>query len=338
WGFDHAAERACDFVARLDGGYLQFHQPLAVSRQLLEAAQRADGQSDQVRAGTLLALGKLEVMEDNLPRARERYEAALRLYEAISARLGQANTLRALGELERIEGNYPQARQHYNQALALARQIPDTVCQLNCLIGLARLERALGDREAACAQYAALFALIDSLPAFANHPLTRDLKREAAALCSGETAARSELLSPEEAARLQGLVDRLIAWVQTPDWNASRAYLEEHQAELLTDDAEKALQMLIHMNPGRDELVQHLELLRKARREGIAAAYARIQSRSDLATRLLSGLATAMVEATPIENFTEEELEQLIAQAPTDDIREVLQRKLDEVRRRRGGA
>ncbi len=72
------------------------------------------------------------------------------------------------------------------------------------------------------------------------------------------------------------LADRLIAWVQTPDWGASRAYLEEHQAELLTDEAETVLQMLIQMAPGIDELVQHLDLLRKARQEGIAAAYAQL--------------------------------------------------------------
>ncbi|PJF30283.1 MAG: hypothetical protein CUN51_08205 [Candidatus Thermofonsia Clade 1 bacterium] len=147
WGFEHAVDRACAFAVALDGGYMAFHKPYPVRRQLLEAAQRAEGQSD----------------------------------------LSQAHTLQSLGDLERLEDNYGAARERYNQALALAHQIPDTVCQLNCLIGLARLERAQGNREAACAQYAALFRLTDSLPAFASHPTVQDWKREAAEYCDGRS-------------------------------------------------------------------------------------------------------------------------------------------------------
>jgi tetratricopeptide (TPR) repeat protein len=52
------------------------------------------------------ALGDLEFMEANYPRAWKRYSAALRLYEAIPSQLGQANTLKALGDLERLEDNF----------------------------------------------------------------------------------------------------------------------------------------------------------------------------------------------------------------------------------------
>ncbi|MFQ3536864.1 MAG: hypothetical protein SNJ58_13420, partial [Aggregatilineales bacterium] len=60
--------------------------------------------------------------------------------------------------------------------------------------------------------------------------------------------------SPEDMMRLQQL---LIEWVQTPDWEASRAYLEAHQAELLTDQAEAALQLLILANNNHPILVKH---------------------------------------------------------------------------------
>jgi tetratricopeptide (TPR) repeat protein len=100
-------------------------------------------------------------------------------------KLRQAHTLKALGDLERMEANYPQARSNYLQALELARAIPDLVCQLNSLIGLARLENALGNREAACQRYAELFALTDSTPAFANHPVVQEWRREAAQVCGG---------------------------------------------------------------------------------------------------------------------------------------------------------
>jgi len=78
---------------------------------------------------------------------------------------------------------------------------------------------------------------------------------------------------PTRPRRPAKLADSLIAWVQTPDWGASQAYLEAHQAELLTEAAEGVLQMLIQMNPNAQTLSEHLTLLRAARANGIAAAY-----------------------------------------------------------------
>ena len=186
-GFDHQPERACLFVDALDGGFMQFHQPFAVRRQLLEqglaAAERAGYAGGQAQA--LQMLGDLERREANLTAARSCYREALGLYQAIPDRLGQAHTLRSLGELERMEANYPQARSNYLQALELARGIPDLVCQLNSLVGLARLEATLNNRDAACQRYTELFALTDSTPAFANHPVVQEWRREAAQVCGG---------------------------------------------------------------------------------------------------------------------------------------------------------
>ncbi|MCE7946701.1 MAG: hypothetical protein DYG88_04650 [Chloroflexi bacterium CFX4] len=86
------------------------------------------------------------------------------------------------------------------------------------------------------------------------------------------------LQANDDTDRLQGL---LIAWVQTPDWSASRTYLEAHQADILTEQAEQAMEMLVQGNNNHPELVRHLELLRSARREGIAAAYAQMGSGQD---------------------------------------------------------
>jgi tetratricopeptide (TPR) repeat protein len=107
------------------------------------------------------------------------------LYQAIPDQVGQAYTLRGLGDLERLEANYQQARSNYLQALELARGISELLCQLENLHGLAQLELALGNRDAACQRYAELFALTDSTPAFANHPITQNLRREAAQVCGG---------------------------------------------------------------------------------------------------------------------------------------------------------
>lgn len=77
---------------------------------------------------------------------------------------------------------------------------------------------------------------------------------------------------------LQALADLLIQWVKTPDWDASEQYLIEHQEKLLTEDAVKALQMLIMSNDGNPTLRQHLQILQRAINEGIEAAYAPLKN------------------------------------------------------------
>ena len=70
------------------------------------------------------------------------------------------------------------------------------------------------------------------------------------------------------------LVARVIAWVNTPDWTTSQAYLSNHAATLLTDQSEATIEHLIDANPAADPLPEHLDLLLQARARGIDAAYA----------------------------------------------------------------
>ena len=92
----------------------------------------------------------------------------------------------------------------------------------------------------------------------------RQQVEELAALAGAETRA-------SDAA--QGLAERLIAWIQNSDWAASEAYLRDHAAELLTDEAEAALELLRQGNPNHPAISQHQTLLRRCREMGIAAAY-----------------------------------------------------------------
>jgi tetratricopeptide (TPR) repeat protein len=164
WGFEHAVDRACAFAVALDGGYMAFHKPYPVRRQLLEAAQRAEGQSDLSQANTLRSLGDLAMLEDNYGAARERYGAALRLFEAIPDRLGQANTLRSLGDLERLEANYGAARERYGVALRLYEAIPDRLGQANTLQSLGDLERLEANYGAARERYGVALRLYEAIP------------------------------------------------------------------------------------------------------------------------------------------------------------------------------
>ena len=91
------------------------------------------------------------------------------------------------------------------------------------------------------------------------------------------------------------LTDAIITWIDTPDWDASRAYLDDNTASLLTDEAEAAIGHLIDINPANGELEDHLQLLRHARSHGTATAYAAHQEQlqaSHLAQVLAQWLAT----------------------------------------------
>ncbi|MFC1960707.1 hypothetical protein ACFLYO_08350, partial [Chloroflexota bacterium] len=76
----------------------------------------------------------------------------------------------------------------------------------------------------------------------------------------------------------QRLVELLVAWLQTPNWATSEAFLRDHEADLLTDEAAAALQLLLQANPGNTNIEQHIQLLGQAREQDIEAAYAEIRA------------------------------------------------------------
>ena len=55
----------------------------------------------------------------------------------------------------------------------------------------------------------------------------------------------------------QQLADKIVAWIGTADWPASKAYLEDNAATLLTDEAEATVEHLIDINPTADTLPEH---------------------------------------------------------------------------------
>ncbi|MGE3540142.1 MAG: hypothetical protein AB7N91_22230 [Candidatus Tectimicrobiota bacterium] len=73
------------------------------------------------------------------------------------------------------------------------------------------------------------------------------------------------------------LGDLLVTWVQTPDWDASEAYLQAHAAALLTDQGELALRFLCETQPNMTTLAEHLSLLQRCRAIGLAAAYEEVR-------------------------------------------------------------
>jgi tetratricopeptide (TPR) repeat protein len=174
----------------------------------------------------------------------------------------QANMLSEAGELDRAESLFEEV---------LGRFVPDT-------LGLGHLFLARGRWRAARDRLAdAIFDLVVALRASDDtgdyvtrgqvRALLRSLRGDGhQASFDGAWEQASEPLpvwlqypNTEEL-----LSESVIAWVQAPDWRASRTYLLDNAPTLLTDQAEAALEHLIDINPGLGELRIDLELLRQA--------------------------------------------------------------------------
>ncbi|MBI5880230.1 MAG: hypothetical protein HZB53_21475 [Chloroflexi bacterium] len=76
-------------------------------------------------------------------------------------------------------------------------------------------------------------------------------------------------------ANLQEMID---AWMHTPDWEASVAYMREHGATLLSDAAEDSLRANAMESPETPEIVVHADLLAACRAQGIDAGYESVLS------------------------------------------------------------
>ena len=100
----------------------------------LEASIKVGDKRSQ--ANLLHRLGVLESRREHRPGSRH-YDAALPLFQAERARLGEANLLKSLGDLERRLGNIDQARAHYDAALPLFQAERDRLGEANIYMSLA---------------------------------------------------------------------------------------------------------------------------------------------------------------------------------------------------------
>ena len=144
---------------------------------------------------------------------------------------------------------------------------------MNTWISLARLETSLGQRLSAEQFYQQVFNLAEQVH-FANHPVVQEWRQEYAQLNEGSETSSDETLA------VQQLAEQLIAWIQTPDWARSQAFLEEHAAGLLTDEAEQVLALLQAGNPQSRAIPQHQVLLKGCRASGIESAYLELRRMS----------------------------------------------------------
>ena len=100
----------------------------------------------------------------------------------------------------------------------------------------------------------------------------------------------------------QALSDLLVAWVHTPDWEASEAYLREHATALVTEQGELALRFLCETQPTSTTLAEHLTLLQQCRRDGIPEAYRAVRRPPPESVEALQQLMRAVFGFVQAEN------------------------------------
>ena len=93
----------------------------------------------------------------------------------------------------------------------------------------------------------------------------------------------------------QEVLQLVIEWITTPTWDESESLIAEHADTLLGDPALAAIEHLMDVNPGDDNLQMHRRLLSHARTAGIDAVYA--QLRNDLRLAGLTRLVTTWLHA-----------------------------------------
>ena len=285
------------------GNIEQARQHYDAALPLFEAEQDRLG-----TANTLQSLGDLESRLGNIEQARQHYDAALPLFEAEQDRLGTANTLRSLGDLESRLGNIEQARQHYVTAQQLFEQEHDPMGRMNSMISLARLEAAEGHLEQARLLFQNVFRLAEQI-GFSDHPVTQNLRQEYAQLEQGQRILQN---TPDI---VKALIDQLTAWIQAPDWDQSKTYLQEYADSLLSDDAEAVLTLMQQRNPNNPAIPQHQRLLKHCRELGIPDAYQEIHTALAAAKKAAQD-PTKQALQTLLQVNSSKALEQALTQHP----------------------
>jgi DNA-binding SARP family transcriptional activator len=107
----------------------------------LEATQRADSMHGQ--AAMLYSIGCLDVAQQFLDQARERFTASARLFHWAGDDQGVAVATCKIAFIDRLRGNHADATSRYQQAIAIFRKTPDLIAAAHALHGLAMVKLEL---------------------------------------------------------------------------------------------------------------------------------------------------------------------------------------------------
>ncbi len=201
------------------------------------------------------------------------------LYRMVLARAGDdappghvAMATARLAQVHAQQGRHDEAAPLFEQAIDLIRQAGDPAAESVATYNFA----AMRYQQGRVADAVALMERVVSLDEAIGHP---DLESDRATLARYRAALAQpgpdllDPLPPPDAAA----IDVIAAFINAPDWEASRAVLEAHP-ELMEPHFDRQMRGLIEaarlQNPElARHLIMHRELLERAREQGIDAAF-----------------------------------------------------------------
>ncbi len=143
-------------------GLLQMHRftGLASYASVQAAAKRLHDAGDlQGEANCVFSQGIVALARSDHDGARQRYEAALPLFQKVGNLLGEANCIYSLGDITLARSDHDGARHRYEAALALYKRIGDVLGEANCIFKLGLIARAPSDHNSARRLYEAALPL-----------------------------------------------------------------------------------------------------------------------------------------------------------------------------------
>ena len=212
--------------------------------------------------------------------ARPLFERALAIRERVlgADHPATAQSLNNLAAVHYATGDYAAARPLYERALAIRERVlgadhPATATSLN---NLAVVHYATGDYAAARPLYERALAIwMQKLGP--QHPDTQSAMQSLAVIRQAAGVGAEE--ADDADGKFQAIAAQIVAWINTPTWAASRAYLEAHPA-LLEPASDAVFTTLLAAAQDNDLaakiIEQHRDLVQACRSEGIAAVYARL--------------------------------------------------------------
>ncbi len=265
-----------------------------------------DLEQPAAEANTQKALGDLGLREADLKGARARYEAALPIYQAIGARLGEANALRGFG-YACMQANDPAgAVEFYRQAAEIHRAINDRYNLVLDLLLLASPTRntAPWQEVAQTLQEAALLADETDIAALREAALAIFIEASAH---WGNWTALSTLL---DTLRARHPTDTSLLAAQAEVFKSQRRYAE----------AVAAWERAVALDPNDAELWNDLAgaLQKAGRLEEAAQAYSRAIERSPAAAFLYRNRADAFIELNRLDE-AERDIAEAIQLEPEHD-------------------
>ncbi len=110
-------------------------------------------------ANVLKAMGDVQQFRDERDAALESYGAALGLYRVVGDRLGEANVLKAMGDVQQFRDERDAALESYGAALGLYRVVGAKLGEANVLVAMGDVQQFRDERDAALESYGAALGL-----------------------------------------------------------------------------------------------------------------------------------------------------------------------------------